>query len=104
MNRRVAMQIIYKPRQSGKTTKLIEIASCEVFHIVCRNKREAERVFLVAKKLGFDIPFPLTFHEFINGLFLGVTIKGFVIDDVDLLVKYIARGVPVKAISINKEE
>ena len=97
------MKVIHKERQTGKTTELIEIASREGGYIVCHNRAEAYRISKVAEEKGKQILYPLIYEEFLSGSFCGKIIKAFYIDNVELLLARIARGVPVKAISINKE-
>ena len=97
------MKVIYGKRQSGKTTKLIKLSAKKWYYIVCSTKQECTRIALSARQLGLDIPFPITFHEFINGQFnYGGGIKGFLIDRADYLLQTLAREVPIEAISIDK--
>ena len=88
-------------RGSGKTGKLIELAEKHNCYIVVRDcttaHRIAERAFLEGRK----IPFPLTYHEFIAGEFFGAGISCFLIDDVETLLSYLARGVEVKGFSLD---
>lgn len=97
------MKVIHKPRQAGKTTELIKLASQEGGYIVCHSRDEACRISKTAEESGKQILFPITYDEYLNGSFCGKNIKAFYIDNVELLLSRIARGVPVKAISINKE-
>jgi hypothetical protein len=98
------MKVIHKPRQTGKTTELIEIASQEGGYIVCHNREEAYKILKTAEEIGKQIPFPITYDEYLNGSFCGKNIEAFYIDNVELLLSMIARGVPVNAISVNNEE
>ena len=88
-------------RGTGKTEKLIELAAKDFSYIVVRNKMIARSVAKRAREMGVDIPFPLTYDEFIKGKFYGRGIRGFMIDDVDALLWYLARGVKVKALSLD---
>lgn len=97
------MKVIHKERRTGKTTELIELASSEGGYIVCHSQDEACRISKVAEEKGKQILFPLTYGEFLSGSFCGKNIKAFYIDNVEVLLAIIARGVPVNAISINKE-
>lgn len=97
------MKVIHKERGTGKTAELIEIASREGGYIVCHCHDEAYRISKVAEESGKPILFPLTYDEYLSGAFYSKNIKAFYIDNVELLLARIARGVPVKAISINKE-
>jgi hypothetical protein len=98
------MKVIHKPRQAGKTTELIKIASQEGGHIVCYSHEEAYRISKTAEEIGEQILFPITYDEYLNGSFCGKNIEAFYIDNVELLLSKISRGVPVNAISVNKEE
>jgi hypothetical protein len=96
------MKVIHKPRQAGKTTALIKLASQEGGYIVCHSHNEAYRISKTAEELGKQILFPITYDEYITGSFCGKNIKAFYIDNVDFLLSMIARGVQVNAISVNK--
>ncbi len=98
------MKVIHKPRQTGKTTELIKIASQEGGYIVCHSRGEAYRISKTAEEIGKQILFPITYDEYLNGSYRGKNIKAFYIDNVEFLLSIIARGVPVKAVSVNKEE
>ena len=98
------MKVIHKPRQAGKTTELIKLASQEGGYIVCHSHDEAYRISKTAEELGKQILFPITYDEYITGSFCGKNIKAFYIDNVEFLLSIIARGTPVNAISVNKEE
>lgn len=100
------MDLIYKPRMSGKTTELIQRAAKDWLYIVCLNRREVERVAEEASRMGQDIPFPITFKEFVRGEFSSKhgRIKGFLIDNVDVMLAHAARGVPVVAVTMTLEE
>lgn len=95
------MKIICKDRQGGKTTEIIKIAAEGFFYIVCIDHREALRVAEQAKNMKLDIPFPITFDDFIKGKYYRPGIKGFVVDNADILIQQIARGVSVEAVSFN---
>lgn len=86
---------------TGKTEKLIELAAKDFSYIVVRNKVVARSITGRARKMGVNIPFPLTYEEFIKGKFCGRGINGFMIDDVDALLWYLARGEKVKAFSLD---
>ena len=95
------MKIITGCRDAGKTTELIKLAAQDFLYIVCANNSRVEYVMDLAKKMELDIPFPITFQEFLNGRFgRGQHLSGFAIDDVDQLLREVARGTPVKAISL----
>lgn len=98
------MKIIARPRQAGKTTDLIKLAAEHFAYIVCVSHEHAYQLATQARAAGLDIPFPLTFDEFIEGRFFGKGVRGFVIDDVDMLLSRMAHGVPVLAMSATTED
>lgn len=81
------MQIIVSGRQSGKTTKLIEIASKTDAYIVCHSQHECNRIYELALELNLNINFPITYREFIEHRYYGRGIKGFLIDNADQLIQ-----------------
>lgn len=98
------MRVIARGRQSGKTTNLIHRAAADFLYIVTVNHREAERVHRQAMDMGVDIPQPITFDEFMSGRFHASGVKGFVIDNVDVLLESIAGSVPVVAFAATTGE
>lgn len=94
------MNVIYKEKRSGKTNELIKLSEETGYTIVCSNLKEA----LINSKKGI-IPFPITFDDFINKNYYGKGIKGFLIDDVDHLLRYLTDYIiPIGCITITKEE
>ena len=69
------MRIIYGSAGSGKTMQLIRIAV----------KHEAI-------KLGYDILFPLTYREFLDNKYYKSGIKGFLIDNADMMLQELSEG------------
>lgn len=94
------MKIIHRPRNSGRTSKLIALAADDYSYIVCSSHAECARIARQADVMGLSIPFPITYMEFAQGKFCGRGIASFCVDNVDMLLVYLARGVPVKAITI----
>lgn len=90
------MKKIYREPRTGKTTDLIEMCANLGGHIVCMDKIRAEQTFEMARDFGFNIPYPITFDEFLSGKYKGV--KKFYIDNADQLLKKLAKGVWVEAI------
>ena len=67
------MKIILKPRQTGKTTELIKLASKDRYKlIVCMNRLDVERIWKLAQRLKEDniiqkLPLhPITYQEFLK--------------------------------------
>lgn len=97
------MQIICMPQAGGKTHEAIKISAETWSYIVCLNKEEGYRVFHQAKNMGFDIPYPITFDEFINGRYSAQGIRGFIIDNADMLLQSLTP-VRIKAITLNMDK
>jgi len=99
--------MLFKPvciiggKGSGKTTELIKLAEKHFAYLVVRDRKTAYWVAEKAKQEGKDIPFPLTYDEFIRGRFYRGGIRCFIIDDAGTLLSYMARGVELKAFSID---
>ena len=87
----------------GKTTGLIELADKYFSYMVVENIREVERIERIVREGGKKIPQPLTYYEFITGKFYGRPgIKGgFVIDNIERLLWYMAKGVRIRAFSLD---
>lgn len=98
-------EIIVMERGAGKTSKAIRIASETFSYIVCLDSGEADRVAKQARKMGLDIPYPITYGEFLGGNFNPHGVKGFVIDNADMLLMEVigrsARGRPINAITMS---
>lgn len=96
------MVIVRGPKQSGKTTELIRMAAEHSAYLVVFGHDQAYQATQKAKEMGLDIHFPLTYKEFISGAFDQRGVRGVVIDNVDMLVQYMAGRVPVAAISMTE--
>ena len=98
------MKIIITSRQGGKTTKLIEEAKKLKGYnlIICHSRKEALRLWDEIKIKGYSLPLPITFEEFLDGRYYGKNINAFLIDNVDLLVQYISKGVKIHAITLTE--
>jgi len=88
--------IVVKGRQKGKTTEAISLASKHWLCIVTSDRREQLRVVEKARTMGKDIPHPITWENFIRGRF-SIGGGGFIIDDLDFILDYHAKGRPVFA-------
>lgn len=101
------MKIINQARQTGKTDELIQMAALRGGYIVSRDRQHAECVAHRAQQLKLNIRFPITFREFLDGQFYQGRdwgIKEFYLDDVDILIQNLARGVEVVAITVSGHE
>lgn len=57
-----------------------------------------------ANEMGLNIPFPLTYDEFISKKFFAKGIKGFLIDDADYMIREMSGSVPVNAITMSTDD
>lgn len=88
------METITGGRQTGKTTKAIEIAAEKFAYIVCRSQPDAFRIAERAREMGLDIPFPITYDEVLQGRARSTGIQGYVYDDArDFLQRLSSRPV-----------
>ena len=69
--------------------------------IVCHSLEEASRIFKVALEMKKKIAMPISYREFVEGRYYGKNIEAFLIDNVDQLIVYMAKGVTVEAITIS---
>ena len=98
------MKCIIRPRQLGKTTELIKLASKGRYKlIVCHNQNEARRIFKLARNMDLNIPLPISYREFLDKSYCGNNIEAFLIDNVDLFLGYLTE-VPIEVITITEED
>lgn len=95
------MEIIIKKPREGKTTELIKKCAEHGGYIVSATQMRAKETFKMAKKMGYKIPFPLTFAELLQGEYHAKGIKKIYIDDAHEIFKEIARGVEIDSITID---
>jgi hypothetical protein len=93
------MEKIILEKGKGKTTELIKRSSESGHYIVCFSIDEASRISAEARSMGLDIPLPISYGEFIYRKYSSRYIKGFLIDNADLLIEFISQ-VPVTAITM----
>ena len=93
------MEKIILERGEGKTTELIKKSAEAGHYIVCFSIDEASRISAEARSMDLEIPLPITYREFIEGRYSSRNIKGFLIDNADLLIEFISQ-VPVTAITM----
>ena len=94
------MQKIIKGKGQGKTEALIKISNQSKEYIVCSNTDQATQISLRAQELKLPIPFPITYDEFIKKDYHAYNIKGFLIDDIDILIQYISTT-KISAVTMN---
>jgi hypothetical protein len=95
------MEKIIMKKGYGKTYQLIKKSSITGDYIVCHTMKEAHRIQMEAQALGFKIPLPLSYDEFLNKKYYGKNISGFLIDNVELLLEQLSNRVPVLAITLS---
>ena len=99
------MEIIYKVRQQGKTAELIKRSAETGTYIVVPNRNHALNIVRHAQEMGYDnIPFPITIEEVLQHGFRGTYIKKVLVDDVDLIIKYLLKSVECEAMTLTKSE
>lgn len=106
----MATEIIIGGRATGKTTELIKRSAETGRYILVANKNQANYIFNTAQKMGYHVPFPLTFgsgsynsHGFTDYRLLR---EGVYIDDLDDIVRAVIGSrlnyAPVKAVTISR--
>ena len=85
------MEIITTVQGGGKTEMLIKMCAEKGGQIACASDAQAEAIFERAKRLGLNIPMPMTHDEFLKGR-LPPDNGGYFIDDLDLLFVKLGRG------------
>lgn len=95
------MEIICMSPGRGKTTELIKMCAEYGGYIVCANRRNVENVQKMAKRMGHRIPYPMTFRELLDGEYRARNVQKVYIDDADRLIKELAGGVEVKAVTMS---
>lgn len=95
------MKKIYKEPRTGKTTELIKMCANFGGYIVCRDRIAAEQTAKMAKDLNYNIPYPMTFEEFLSGRYHAEGVRKVYIDNADVLLNRLARGVEIAAIAMD---
>jgi len=97
------MKIIHKKAGKGKTRDAIKLAAKNYSYIVCIDRQNCTEIANFARKLELEIPFPITFNEFINKEYYAPGCKGgFIIDNADMLLERISN-VPITCITLTKQ-
>lgn len=97
------MNITIGERCSGKTTKLIKRSAYEGVHILVATRNRAKDLDQNAKRMGLNIPFPVTVDEYLKGnRFAGSSIRrdGLLIDDADDVLQQIFAGISIKEVTV----
>ena len=67
-------------------------------------KTEANRIANQARDMHLDIPYPLTFSEFLNKRYHSAGMNGMLLDNADKLLEQLASKLPLHAITLTGEE
>lgn len=98
------MKKIIKPRQTGKTTELIEISEETGIYILTANRNRAECVFDMALEQHKNIPFPVTLWEYQQTGFRGSFINHILIDDAEAVLQEMFRTIQIDALTMTGQE
>jgi hypothetical protein len=98
------MKIILGGRYKGKTTELIKMSNEHWAYIVCFSQARASEIAAHARVLNLDIPFPISFYEFMKGHFARGPHMKLLIDDAECLIQACAKGADVLALSITDDD
>lgn len=98
------MEKIIIERGRGKTTSLIKrAASLDGYNlIVCINRNQVKEIWKTIIEKKINLPMPITFDEFLKEKYYGMRVDNFLIDDADILLQSISRGVNIDSITLNK--
>lgn len=107
-NGEVDLTVICSGRKTSRTTRLIELcidaeARGEPSYIVCHSRHEAIRIMRKASEMGYHIPMPITYDEFMRNQYASKFIKHFFFDNVEKFVQMLTP-VHVAAITILKTD
>ena len=99
--------VIASGRKTSRTTRLLERcqelnSQGELTYLVCMTREEVQRVSQKATEMGYNIPFPITFGEFLGYNYSSRNIKHFLIDNADYLLQMLT-AVPIEGITLHKE-
>ena len=97
------MRIINLPRGAGKTRTLVEMSAETGQTIVCRGPRDVKWIMQEAHDMRKHIPEPITYDDFLNRRFYGTLVEGFLIDNLDQLLRLMSGGVDIDAVTITGE-
>ena len=98
----MSMKKIIIPRQTGKTTRLIELSERTAAPILCADLKRALFVAKLAEDQGRHIPNPITVNDVRIGSLRGLRIQNILIDDADAVLTRIF-GVTIDAITMTSD-
>ncbi len=83
------MNIIFGERRSGKTTELIKQCSQDKYSlIVAPNTCMCDCIYQQSKEMGYSIPQPITFRDFLHGKFYEHAVEKFYFDELKRSIPY----------------
>ena len=96
------MEILLGTRGCGKTRDLVYLAAKGGFHIVVFFKKDCDRVYEMARYFDLQIPYPITYEEYLSKKNIrGKSIKGFLFDEPLLFLESKAGNSSVKGAAID---
>jgi hypothetical protein len=103
------MDILHAQRGKGKTSYLIERSAYTGEVIVCIGSYNRDHICELAIKNGLDIPYPITYEEFLgkSESEIGRDLEnGVIIDEIDLLLKRASafKNIEIGAATLTHEE
>ena len=105
------MEIIYRKRGRGKTTKLLQ--ECiklnripnNLTYILVSDRKRAIWLNNYAKIKGYSIPFPITVYELLSSNMQGSFIRNLLVDDVeDVLKAFVGNRFNIPMMTLTKKE
>lgn len=84
--------------------ELIDLASQDGGYIVCSNFSHADAIMMMAKKMGKEIKYPLTYYEFTTNHFYCKGVKSIYVENIDCLIDYIGNGAFLKGYTTYAKE
>lgn len=97
------MKIISGTPGSGKTTQLIERSATTGDKIVCASGERINSVMSLATHLGYQIPIPISYSDFLNKRYAMGGNLGFLIDDLEDFFGVISPN-PISAVTVTTFE
>lgn len=79
--------IIGGNERCGKTYELIKKSSKEWLCIVCATDQQAEKIFIQAKSMGLNIPYPITADELLINRNSYIPIKKVLVDEIEQVLE-----------------
>ena len=93
----INLNIIYKPRNSGKTTDLIKISAEKNIPILCFSSSISSYIISLAKELNLRIPKPIALHDYANHV-----VDNVIIDDAEYVLQCLLNS-NIEAMGITRE-